>query len=312
MEKLASTGIPLISSALSVCSPSRASIISGQNATRHHTTTWINPSVNNQGEFGPEGWTGLALSLVHRYSKVFKDAGYRTIHIGKAHFGNKQAPANDPTTIGFDYNVGGACWGVQKLFLWRYTVIIPSTKKQEAVTHDIPHLEKYYDSGTFLTEALTLETIDLIKKSVADDKPFFLHMSHYALHAPFDADPRFINNYDNKLGKRAAFGALTEGMDKSLGASWTLSMNSIFLKILSLFSSVTMVQMLPLAGFTKLPVQTSRQKKHSLRRRHAPSLLPGKTKFRQWNSKETSHSGQFNSNTTGHNHGHCIHPSWAC
>ena len=132
MEKLASTGIRFNQfCAQSVCSPSRASIISGQNATRHHTTTWINPSKNNQGEFGPEGWNWTGIEAGSPVlPKVFQDAGYRTIHIGKAHFGNKQAPANDLTKIGFDHNVGGACWGRPKSYFPKIiTVIIPSTKR---------------------------------------------------------------------------------------------------------------------------------------------------------------------------------------
>jgi arylsulfatase A-like enzyme len=52
-----------------------------------------------------------------------------------------------------------------------------------------------------------------------DGRPFFLHMAHYAVHAPFDSDPRFAANYKDS-GKPAlaqAFATLIEGMDKSLG-----------------------------------------------------------------------------------------------
>ena len=82
----------------------------------------------------------------------------------------------------------------------------------------MPHLEKYYDTGTFLTEALTLEAKDQIRKSVAEDKPSFLHMAHYALHSPFNSDPRFEGNYKDsgKPKKARAFATLVEGMDKSL------------------------------------------------------------------------------------------------
>ncbi|WDE97653.1 sulfatase [Lentisphaera profundi] len=222
MEKLASQGIRFNQfCAQSVCSPSRASIISGQNATRHQTTTWINPSSNNRGDFGPKewNWTGIkAGSPV--LPKLFSDAGYTTIHIGKAHFGNKQADASDPTKIGFQYNVGGDCWGRPKSYYSKdHYGNHPKYKTgKKPVTHNVPHLEKYYDTGTFLTEALTLETLPLIKKSVEVNKPFFLHMSHYALHSPFNSDPRFADNYKNSgKGKSAqAFATLVEGMDKSL------------------------------------------------------------------------------------------------
>ena len=83
----------------------------------------------------------------------------------------------------------------------------------------MPHLEKYWDTGTFLTEALTLEAKRAIDESLSMERPFFLYFSHYALHAPFQADPRFLKNYDPK-GKSKdalAFATLVEGMDRSLG-----------------------------------------------------------------------------------------------
>ena len=223
MEKLANQGIRFNQfCAQSVCSPSRASIISGQNATRHRTTTWINPSGNNKGQFGPEGWNWTGIEAGSPVlPKVLGDAGYTTIHIGKAHFGNKQAPANDPLKIGFQYNVGGACWGRPKSYYSEdHYGNHPKYKKgKKPVTHNVPHLEKYYDSGTFLTEALTLETLPLIEKSVSAKKPFFLHLSHYALHSPFNSDPRYAKHYaDSGKSKSAkAFATLVEGMDKSLG-----------------------------------------------------------------------------------------------
>jgi arylsulfatase A-like enzyme len=54
---------------------------------------------------------------------------------------------------------------------------------------------------------------------VKADKPFFLYFAHYAVHAPFNSDPRFAAHY-KESGKPApaqAFATLIEGMDKSLG-----------------------------------------------------------------------------------------------
>ena len=85
----------------------------------------------------------------------------------------------------------------------------------------MPGLDKYHGKDIYLTEALTLEINAAISDAVKDDKPFFAYMSHYAVHAPFEADPRFIDNYKNvpKGGgsKLAAFASMIEGMDKSLG-----------------------------------------------------------------------------------------------
>jgi arylsulfatase A-like enzyme len=66
---------------------------------------------------------------------------------------------------------------------------------------------------------LTIEAKSHVTNAVKADKPFFLYMSHYAVHAPFNSDPRFAANYKDS-GKPAAaqaFATLIEGMDKSLG-----------------------------------------------------------------------------------------------
>ena len=226
MERLASQGIRFNQfCAQSVCSPSRASIITGQNATRHGSTTWIHPSHNNRGNFGPKewNWEGLKKGDV-TLPRVLKDAGYRTIHIGKAHFAPEKFEGADPTNIGFEINIAGGCWGQPRSYYSedhygnhpKYKV--GRNGKPTPLHHQVPHLDKYYDTGTFLTEALTLEAKDQIRKSVKDDKPFFLHMAQYALHSPFNADKRFIKNYQksNKSKTAQAFASLVEGMDKSL------------------------------------------------------------------------------------------------
>jgi arylsulfatase A-like enzyme len=78
-------------------------------------------------------------------------------------------------------------------------------------------LEKYHGTETFLTEALTLEAKAEVDKALAAKKSFFLYMSHYAVHAPFNSDPRFVGHYTGKSKAAQAYATLTEGMDKSLG-----------------------------------------------------------------------------------------------
>ena len=62
----------------------------------------------------------------------------------------------------------------------------------------VPDLEKYHGTDTFLTEALTLEAKGLMDKALDQSKPFFLYMSHYAVHAPFGTDKRFYQKYMDK------------------------------------------------------------------------------------------------------------------
>ncbi len=56
-----------------------------------------------------------------------------------------------------------------------------------------------------------------IEQAVEDDTPFFAYMAHYAVHSPFQTDPRFSGNYPGVTGSELAFATLIEGMDKSLG-----------------------------------------------------------------------------------------------
>lgn len=83
----------------------------------------------------------------------------------------------------------------------------------------IPGLEKYWGSDTFATEALTQEAIKALDKAKKYNQPFYLYMSHYAIHIPIDKDKRFYQKYIDKglTAKEAAYAALIEGMDKSLG-----------------------------------------------------------------------------------------------
>src|SRR5207247_1464579 len=83
----------------------------------------------------------------------------------------------------------------------------------------VPGLEKYHGQDIFLSEALTIEAKSHVADAVKDGKPFFLYFAHYAVHAPFNSDPRFADHYKDlgRLAAAQAFATLIEGMDKSLG-----------------------------------------------------------------------------------------------
>lgn len=217
MERLANQGIRFSTFyAQSVSSPSRASIMTGQNAARHRTTNWINSEYNNRTPFGPLDWNWPGIKKTTPiYPRVLQEAGYRTIHVGKAHFGCMKSEAEDPLHIGFDVNIAGSSIGHPGAYYgeWGYGHI----KGQKA--RAVPGLEKYHRTNTFLTEALTLEAEKEIEKAVKSGKPFYLNMAHYAVHAPFHTDPRFVNHYNDptKSKDAVAFATLIEGMDKSLG-----------------------------------------------------------------------------------------------
>ena len=217
MERLAAQGIRFNQFyAMSVCSPTRNSIMTGQNAARHRATNWIRPNSNNAGPQGPPDWNwdGLKIGDV-TLPGALSEAGYRSIHVGKAHFGHREAEGAEPLNVGFDVNIGGACMGAPGSYYaednygW-------GTKRE---THAVPHLEAYHGSDTHLSEALTIEAKKALDESVGVDQPFYLYFAHYAVHSPFQSDPRFAANYvdSGKDEQAQAFATMIEGMDKSLG-----------------------------------------------------------------------------------------------
>ena len=217
MERLAAKGIRFNNfCAMNVCSPTRISILTGQNAARHRTTNWIHSLQNNCGTLGPPDWNwdgpnSQSVTL----PRLLRQAGYRTIHVGKAHFGQGNAEGADPLNLGFEVNVAGGPMGHPASYYAKAAFGNGAKPNRNAV----PHLEKYHGSETFLSEALTIEAMTHVTDSVTADKPFFLHLAHYAVHSPFQSDPRFAESYtdSDKSAKAQAFATLIEGVDKSLG-----------------------------------------------------------------------------------------------
>ncbi len=217
MERLAKTGVRFNQFyAMSVCSPTRISIMTGQNAARHRTTNWINPDRDNAGPLGAPNWNWRGLNKESlTLARVMQSSGYRTIHVGKGHFGPRDSEGANPLNLGFDVNVGGCSIGQPGSYYAKQNF----GRNGKIDGSAVPHLEKYHGSDLFLTEALTLEANLHVEAAVKDEKPFFLYFPQYAVHAPFNADPRFAANYKDsgKPPQAQAFATLIEGMDKSLG-----------------------------------------------------------------------------------------------
>jgi arylsulfatase A-like enzyme len=215
MERLANQGVRFNNFyAMSVCSPTRNSIMTGQNAARHHATNWINPWQNNKGPYGPPNWDWEGLDATDiTLPGTLRKNGYKTIHVGKAHFGPEEHAGSEPLNLGFDVNVAGRSVGAPGSYYGEKDYGNPKHKNK------VPGLKKYHGTETFLTEALTIEAKQHLTDTVKADQPFYLYMSHYAVHAPFNSDPRFADHYkDSGKPKNAqAFATLIEGMDKSLG-----------------------------------------------------------------------------------------------
>ncbi len=203
MERLADQGVKFTCAytACSVCSASRISIMTGQDPVRHGTTFITStPGSNSEtmrsAKQDDEGIQKDDILL----PALLKEVGYRTICIGKAHFG--LGFSADPLNLGFERKhyanasgvpIGKSCGGRDDYHV----------KREGQQVH--------------LTEALTIEAKAEISEAVKDEKPFFLYLSHYAVHLPNLEDERFSENYpDLKEGDRA-YATLVEGADKSLG-----------------------------------------------------------------------------------------------
>ena len=224
MERLAAQGIRFSQFyAQGVSSPSRASLMTGQDAARHGVTNWIRSEENNRDDYGPWDWNWEGLRRDDGLlPAVLQEAGYRTIHVGKGHFGPFGSEGENPLNLGFDVNIAGSSIGEPGSYLGENGYGLLRGVRSRAV----PGLEKYHGTDTFLTEALTLEALAQVDTAVAARKPFFLYLSHYAVHNPFEVDRRFIGHYPEAGPSRFAwsrdlpargYATLIEGMDKSLG-----------------------------------------------------------------------------------------------
>ncbi|MCH1505032.1 MAG: sulfatase-like hydrolase/transferase [Verrucomicrobiales bacterium] len=231
MERLANQGVKFTQAyACSVCSPTRISLMTGLNAARHRVTNWTlhKDATNdrNHPTLAFPKWNVNGLSPTKGIERTLHatalpaflhEVGYRTIHVGKAHLGAVGTPGEDPRNLGFDINIAGHAAGGPGSFLG--TQDCRPVWRKGAKVWDVPGLEQYHGKDVFLPEALTREALKAVDQSVSDEKPFFLYLSHYAVHAPFAEDRRFYQKYRNDGLERteAMYAAMVEGMDKSLG-----------------------------------------------------------------------------------------------
>jgi arylsulfatase A-like enzyme len=216
MEALADKGMKFTNAySMPVCTPSRVCWMTGLNSARHHVTNWTSTTGADTDQNtttshnSPAAWnrTGLPAGFP-TLPALLQAAGYRTLHAGKAHFGATPY-AKDPLNVGFDVNIAGSEIGHPASYFAKDDFGTGS--------NHVTGLEQYHDTDLFLTEALTLEMNQAIERAVADGTPFFAYLAHYAVHSPFQTDPRFAANYPGLSGSLLAFATLIEGMDKSLG-----------------------------------------------------------------------------------------------
>lgn len=196
-----------------VCSPSRTAIMTGQNPMRSGITNWIpgEKQEENSKYLLPE-WNQKGLTPEHvTLPKLLTASGYATVHIGKAHFGLEDSPGANPENLGFTKSYAGTHIGSPATFYPPYV--------RENKSWVIPDLEEYSNQGLYLTDALTALTIKVLDSLSHQDAPFFLHLSHYAVHTPIHAKEEYVGRYrkEGKTETEAKYAAMVQSMDESLG-----------------------------------------------------------------------------------------------
>ncbi|MEL6719588.1 MAG: sulfatase-like hydrolase/transferase, partial [Bacteroidota bacterium] len=148
---------------------------------------------------------------------LLQQAGYYTIHTGKAHLGAIGTPAADPLNLGFDVNIAGHAAGAPKSYLG--TENFGNTENFKDSPWTVPDLEEYHGKEIFLTEALTQKTKKALEQPLEQQQAFFLYMSLYGVHTPIMADGRFVQKYyDAGLDStEAKYASMVESIDKALG-----------------------------------------------------------------------------------------------
>jgi len=167
-----------------VCSPTRASILSGKYPARMDTTDWF--GADRAGPLLPAAYVPqLPLEEV-TLAEAFKEAGYSTAFVGKWHLGDRPYL---PENQGFDRNVAGDKWGAPPTYFFPYEKL------------DSPGWGRSLDlpggkEGEFLTDRLTDESLEFLDAS--RDAPFLLYLSYYAVHTPLMTRPELQAKYEEK------------------------------------------------------------------------------------------------------------------
>ncbi|TKG90422.1 DUF4976 domain-containing protein [Puteibacter caeruleilacunae] len=182
IDKLASQGVRFSNGYAScpVCSPTRASLMTGKYPARLNITDWIpGRDPKNQRLLGTVDEHNLALSEV-TIAETLKESGYTTGFFGKWHLGETEEFW--PEHQGFDINIGGHHKGSPPGGYY-------SPYKNPRLTNG--------PEGEYLPDRLTDETIHFIKTN--QQKPFFAYLSFYTVHTPIQASKRHLDKFKKKL-----------------------------------------------------------------------------------------------------------------
>ncbi|MBT6659932.1 MAG: sulfatase [Verrucomicrobia bacterium] len=185
IDRLAKSGMRFTQgyAAGSVCSPTRASIMTGRHPVRVDITDWIPGQANRPANplLHPEDRSHLPLEET-TIAEALKEHGYQTFFAGKWHLGDK---GQWPTDQGFDINIGGHHRGSPPggyYGPWSNPTLKAKRKDE------------------YLTERLTEESVKFLEER-DQAKPFLLYLSYYNIHTPIQAYKKHIDHYQSKAAK---------------------------------------------------------------------------------------------------------------
>jgi arylsulfatase A-like enzyme len=202
IDRLAVTGMRFTTaySACTVCSPTRAAMMTGQYPARLHLTDWIAGHHRPHAKLLPPDWTTHLPLEVVTVAERLQAKGYATASIGKWHLGGKE---HEPEHQGFDVNLGGTAKGQPPSYFSPYRI---------STLPDGP-------DGEYLTDREAAEAVAFIESH--HDRPFLLYLPHYSVHTPLQAKPEVAAAYAAKRPgvppKLATYAAMVESVDDAMG-----------------------------------------------------------------------------------------------
>ena len=204
IDKLAAAGMRFTQaySACTVCSPTRAAVLTGKYPARLHITDWIAGHVRPKARLNVPDWTKHLPHEEVTLAEMLQPAGYVSASIGKWHLGG---PEFRPETQGFALNVAGTDKGQPPSYFSRYKI---------STITDGP-------AGEYLTDREADEAIKFVEAS--REKPFLLYWPRHAVHTPLQAKPELIEKYRRKAEKmegpqnHPTYAAMIESLDDSVG-----------------------------------------------------------------------------------------------
>jgi arylsulfatase A len=210
IDRLAMSGIKFTQSYSSspVCSPSRASIMTGKHPARLQLTNFlVGERTDSLSPILPAPFTKFLPSSEITLAERLKMLGYRTGFVGKWHLGRAAADSLAPWGQGFDYSM---MIGKNGLDYYNYSIFENSFKKE------------FIDTGTvYLTDKLTDYSLEFVQKA-DPNQPFFLYLCYSAPHVFVvprgDKVSKYLKKYEKYQGKyNPYYAAMIESMDDGVG-----------------------------------------------------------------------------------------------